>query len=354
MMSKIINTALGVTKSTQEKSIASELMKAPPKEKIQPKFNDFQKGASVQVDLLYLPNDNGYKYVLAAIDDSTRLADAEPLKSASAAAVLAAFKKIIKRKYIQKPTIRLESDGGGEFRGPWVKWLQQNGIDHKVGRAGRSRQQSLVESLNKLLGVAIFTKQNANELRTGEESKDWVSDLPTVIRVYNQHTKETRKPAKQRMEEVPPPQCKGASCTLLEKGDKVHVVKEKPSSIVDGRRLTGKFRATDIRWTVGTHTIIKVVVRAGSPPLYQVNGINAMFPREQLKLASKVNVNKDEATSGAFIPEKVIDKKKIKGKVHYKVRWKGYDASGDTWEPHSRFNKDRPDLVKKYNKSKKS
>ena len=59
-MSKI-NTPLGVAKSTQEKSRASELMKAPPKEKVMPKFNDFQKGATVQVDLLYLPNENGYK-----------------------------------------------------------------------------------------------------------------------------------------------------------------------------------------------------------------------------------------------------------------------------------------------------
>ena len=332
-------------------------MKAPPKEKIQPKFNDFQKGASVQVDLLYLPNDNGYKYVLTAIDDSTRLADAEPLKSASAAAVLAAFKKIIRRKYIQKPTIRLESDGGGEFKKQFQAWLDKNGIDHKVGRPGRSRQQSVVETMQKLIGVAIFTKQNANELRTGEESKDWVSDLPTVIRVYNQHTKKTRKPAKERMEEVPPPQCKGASCTLLETGDKVHVVKEKPSSIVDGRRLAGKFRATDLRWGTQVHTITKVVVRAGSPPLYQVNGINAMFPREQLKVASKVKVNKDEATGGDFIPERVLDKKAMRKKtgekrrVHYKIRWKGYGPSGDTWEPAAVFGKQRGDLVKAFNQS---
>ena len=98
------------------------------------------------------------------------------------------------------------------------------------------------------------------------------------------------------MEEVPPPQCKGASCELLEKGDKVHVVKEKPSGVVNGKRLAGKFHATDLRWTVGTHTIIKVVARAGSPPLYRVDGINAMFPREQLKLSSKVPAGKDEAT----------------------------------------------------------
>ena len=226
-------------------------------------------------------------------------------------------------------------------------------MDHKVSRAGRSRQNALVEGMNRLLGVAIFTKQNADELRAGEQSTDWVDDLPTVIRVYNEHTKKTRKPAKQRMEEIPAPQCKGSSCELLEKGDKVYVVKEKPTSIIDGRRLAGKFRATDLRWGTQVHTIIKVVVRGGSPPLYKVDGINAMFPREQLKISSKVPAGKEKAIAGRFVPSKIVDKKKIKGRVHYRIRWKGYQAKDDTWEPHSKFNKDRPDLVKTYNKSKK-
>jgi hypothetical protein len=351
LMSKI-NAALGVTKSTKDKHKASELMQAPKKEKVMPKFNDFQRGASVQVDLLYLPNDNGYKYVLTAVDDATRLADAEPIKGASAKVVLAAFKRILKRKYIQKPTIRLESDGGGEFKGEFQKWLTKNGIDHKVGRAGRSRQQALVESMNKLLGVAVFTKMNADELRTGEESKDWVADLPTVIRVYNGHVKKTRKPAKERMEEVSAPKCSGQSCELLENGDRVHVVKEKPTSIVGGRRQAGKFRATDLRWETQPRTIVKVIVRGGSPPLYKVSGIDStVFPREQLKLASKVKMGKDESTAGKFVPSKVVDKKKMKGRIHYRVRWKGFQAKDDTWEPHSKFNKDRPDLVKSFNQS---
>jgi hypothetical protein len=30
--------------------------------------------------------------------------------------------------------------------------------------------------------------------------------------------------------------------------------------------------------------------------------------------------------------EKIVGKKRIKGKNYYKVRWKGYDAENDTWQ----------------------
>ena len=62
-------------------------------------------------------------------------------------------------------------------------------------------------------------------------------------------------------------------------------------------RLAGRFRATDLRWGTQVHTIVKVVVRGGSSPLYKVDGINAMFPREQLKLSSKVPAGKEKAVA---------------------------------------------------------
>ena len=97
---------------------------------------------------------------------------------------------------------------------------------------------------------------------------------------------------------------------MLEHGDKVLVAKEKPSGIVDDRRLAGKFRATDLRWGTQVHIIVKVIVRGGSPPPYKVSGIdNATFLREQLKLASKLPAGKEKAVAGRFVPSKVVDKK---------------------------------------------
>ncbi|KAJ8713508.1 hypothetical protein PYW07_013878 [Mythimna separata] len=48
--------------------------------------------------------------------------------------------------------------------------------------------------------------------------------------------------------------------------------------------------------------------------------------------------------------EKVVDSKKIKGKLHYLIRWKGYSADNDTWEPENTLS--CPELINKYNDEK--
>jgi len=46
--------------------------------------------------------------------------------------------------------------------------------------------------------------------------------------------------------------------------------------------------------------------------------------------------------------EKLLDRKKEKNKVLFKVKWKNY--SKPTWEPRSILMKDVPELVKEYEK----
>lgn len=47
-----------------------------------------------------------------------------------------------------------------------------------------------------------------------------------------------------------------------------------------------------------------------------------------------------------YVVEKIMDKKIIRGKVHYYLKWRGYDESQNTWEPLE--NLDCEDLVKAY------
>ena len=94
--------ALGV--STEKTTLLKALYEVPKKDKRlnMPHFQQIEAGITQQADLLYLPNDDGYKYALVVIDNGSRNVDAEPLKNRDAKSILAAFKSIYKRKFYTK------------------------------------------------------------------------------------------------------------------------------------------------------------------------------------------------------------------------------------------------------------
>ncbi|RVE41836.1 hypothetical protein evm_013520 [Chilo suppressalis] len=65
------------------------------------------------------------------------------------------------------------------------------------------------------------------------------------------------------------------------------------------------------------------------------------------KKAEKDDKNVDEEE---YEVEKIIDSKRIKGKLHYLIRWKGYSADSDTWEPENTLS--CPELINKFNDEK--
>ncbi|KAL4707671.1 hypothetical protein ACJJTC_014852 [Scirpophaga incertulas] len=61
---------------------------------------------------------------------------------------------------------------------------------------------------------------------------------------------------------------------------------------------------------------------------------------------TKAKKKKFEKEEEEYEVEKIIDSKKIKGKLHYLIRWKGYAADSDTWEPEHTVS--CPDLINKF------
>ena len=49
--------------------------------------------------------------------------------------------------------------------------------------------------------------------------------------------------------------------------------------------------------------------------------------------------------------DKILDKKKIKNKLHYLIKWVGFDDDEATWEPATQIKEDVPEEVKKYEKN---
>ena len=146
---------LDIIKDPNEDSTLLNLIKKPLKEPkdVAPTTKCGKENTIDQVDLLYLPEDNGYKYLLVAVDIATSKLDVEPLKKRDALTVRNSLKTIYARKIIKLP-LRLEVDDGSEFKGEFKKHFQRV-LKIITKMAHRSRQQSVVESKNGVIGEVL-------------------------------------------------------------------------------------------------------------------------------------------------------------------------------------------------------
>ena len=200
------------------------LLKTPKKEPKSVMAHSYssKQNAVEQADLLFLPEDNGYKYLLVIVDLATRHVDAEPLKSKDSSVVLKATKKIFKRKYVKQP-LRLEIDAGSEFKGEFKKYYDKL-LDIVVKIAGRHRQQSVVEAKNYQIGKILNARMLTEEANNGIESKNWVDILPEVIKQMNKYL--SHKP--EALNPSLPPRSDKFSDDLLEIGTKVRIQLDNP------------------------------------------------------------------------------------------------------------------------------
>ena len=345
----------GISKNDKKflnKQLLYKLYKHPKKEKgvNMPHTYAKKENAVHQADLLFMPNDNGYRYILSVVDVATRKAAAEPIKSKKSDEIIEAFKKIYKSSALKMPSI-LKTDPGNEFKGNVKKYFEDNNVEVVYSLTGRHRQTAVVEALNKKIATALFKRMTAQELLTGDKSVEWVDDLPVIIKAINKNIH--YKPPK-----ADGPVCSGDSCQLLEIGTKVRRILDYPIDTHNEKRVHGKFRASDIRWHPEIRTIKNILLTTGQPPLYQLDdgkdGIDqrVAYTKQQLQVVDKnEELPPPKVIRGkpkTYKVEKIIGKKKIKGKIYYKVKWLGYPEEESTWEPRTNLIEDVPDLVKEY------
>ena len=348
-MSKLKNILqkMDVINDTNDNNLLLNLTKIPPKEgsNVMPHYTNGIKNARIQADLLYLPDDRGYKYLLVAVDIATRVCDCEPLKKRDAETVKVAMTKIFKRKILTVPSFDLQVDGGSEFKGVFEKHFSK--LTHIFTKlTGRSRQQAVVEARNKTIGAILNTKMLADEIATDETSREWVKYVPIVVKLINEEY--SKQPDRPNIDA--PLKIDKLNKTLLPIGTRVRLKLDIPRDYVSGDKLGGKtFRSGDIRWTKDTHTITQIYLNPGQAPAYQIdNKTNVSYTRPQLQI---VNDNEIIPNSDRQYAQRIINKRKVRGKVEYEIEWENKETS---WEEYNSIKEDLKDMINKYNKSNKN
>ena len=330
------------------------------------RFQRYEPNYIHQMDLLFLPNDGGYKYALVIADVGNRLVDAEPVKNKQPKTINTAIKTIYNRKVLSYPKI-VTVDNGTEFKGINTDFFKNKNIYVKKSKPYRHRQLAVVERKNQMIATKLFKRMTEQELLTNHVSKEWVSYLPTVIKELNKTTKKNNKKINKKDVGVTP-LCDGDACNIIPNGTKVRVKLDAPINPVDNKPLKGRFRSTDIKFEIKPRTVISISWTPGLPPLYYVNKLDnenivdmstgyskdqLLVVKENEKLNNKNILPIKNLNNGhdEYVVEEILKKKKIKNRVYYQIKWKGYDDL--TLEPRSKLIQDIPDMIKQFESNRK-
>lgn len=322
-------------------NVLHDLTKIPKKDSnaIMPHTYASKAWATEQADVLHLPDDDGYRYLLVVVDIATRTCDAEPMKTRDSKTTRIAMTKIFKRKIVQQPA-RLEVDDGSEFKGEFKAHFDKF-LEIFVKEAGRHRQQSVVESKNHTIGDILNKRMLAEEMNNEEESHSWVDIVPNVIRLVNKHYAH----AARVIDGKTPERVDNSNKNILPEGTEVRYQLDNPERYVDGKKLHGTFRAGDVRWSKDTYEITRFYLRPDQPPMYQVGGDKKVaYTRNQLQVV-KTHALPPTTGQNRWTIDRLLRRYTKKGLVVFDVKWT--DGSTTT-EPRKTLIKDVPQMVKDF------
>ena len=285
---KALKEKLGIQKSTQMLTARVE----KPTE-----FTQFQdnlptaRGWNYCGDTLFLPETKqGFKYLLVVCDLAERTFDMEPTKEVKDDAMLQAYQKMLKRRFIKLPAYTFCTDAGNEFKGAFDKFLYNHNIYHKISLGGRHNQTSPVERLNGILADLFMNYLNEMEKKTHATYREWTDKIDTIRKDLNNirrvdldnpftHIYKQFLPFDKKTNKFIEPKFKV--------GDSVYVLNQKAKDSFGRNQSSPNFRAGDYRFSPKEYTISQVLCFAGDIPYrYMVNGIKrASFAQNELRKA---------------------------------------------------------------------
>jgi len=282
----------------------------------------------IDVQALAQFND-GIKYLLSCIDTWSRFAWVRSLRSKHAKTVLEAFKSIIDEA-VTKP-LNLSSDRGTEwFNIDFKNYCLANGINFYP--PDTNIHAAYVERFNRTFQNIVYSYMTEHEtnrfitktLPNGEE----IDLLPLFVKTYNNR--------KHRMIGVTPYEAETMPELEIDIQKRLNSYHEKT------KRQQPKFKVGDQ---------VRIAKMKGKFSRgYNEQASQEIFKIHQIKTTLKIplyvlsNYRGDEIIKGSFYDfelvkvqgdsfriEKVIKKRKYRGKNQLFVKWKGFDDSYNSW-----------------------
>jgi transposase InsO family protein len=284
----------------------------------------------------------GYKYLLNAIDMSSRFLYSVALKNKTDVEVLNGFKKIYNISKIKA----VRSDNGSEFiNDKFTDYLKKNGIKQILGEASKPQSNGMIERVN---GVIKELIQKALEIN---ENFDWVKNLNKLIDNINnsQHSITGFTP-----NDIQKAYKSNDKIVLDSAYDKE--LKKKKSNISrevfevgDTVRLYRPSNKTRQSWSDEVYEIIRVYKPKKSYSVYEykVEGFPDRFKEEELLKVVGEPQNKIMRVE-KFVISKLIKPVIQNNKVYYEVKWKNHKDT--TLEPRQILLKDIPKMLNQFEK----
>jgi hypothetical protein len=287
------------------------------------KDNTFpQEDWNFMTDLIQLPKTKlGNQYLLVCVDLWSNDFDIEEMKTKTASECLSAFRKILKRPYLDLPKGSIRTDGGGEFKGVFNDFLKEYKILHRVALPYRHKQMANVESLNGILGRIFMTYLTNKEQELGKPYLNW-DDIVDTVRIELNKAK-YKQPDGDPFSSKPIPYTQNEP--EFQVGDIVSKKLEVPRDIFGKVEANQKWRKGDLRFSAYEKLKIIKVLNYPNNIRYILNGYpNVSYTANELK---KVDVDEEY-----HIVRQIIDQKVYRGQTFYRVWWKRELKENSTWE----------------------
>ena len=259
-----------------------QIYKAKPKAIDFAHYTQDKPNHTHQIDLLFLPHDNKYKYALTVIDIASRYKEAEALKTKKAAEVSQAIQKIYDSSPLDFPT-NIMCDVGHEFMGEFIKLMKEHNV--KINRSLNKKSVAFVERFNRTLSERLFAHQYAEEIKTSKTNREWVERLPGVIDAINNEVTRmiNMKPADAiKLESVEQPEYEEKEIEEDLPIDSIVRYLYRPGE----EQGDNRYRATDPIWSVDAYLIDDVRSFENQPSIYTLQGVSddRTFTQEQLQV----------------------------------------------------------------------